>query len=326
MAKVSVIIPVYNVEKYLRECLDSVVNQTLQDIEIICVDDGGKDKCPQIIDEYAKNDERITVIHKENGGYGQSCNVGLEKASGEYVAILEPDDYIAPNMYEDLFEAAIKNNADIVRSNYIDNFDIEGNRFQKTNSNFTIDKPQTAFTLKEFPMLMYTHPSIWSCIFKRDFLNKNNIRFVEAPGAGWTDNPFQVQTMCLAKRIFYIDKAYYYWRRVNLHSEDDLKDFRIPFKRTTEIHQWLKDNNVDDEGILSYLYKREICYFKIINKVLKKKDIPEYLNLVQKYFQTVNISFVENSTILKPSEKLFLKLLKRNPLKIVIKIKLKLLK
>lgn len=82
MPKVSVIIPVYNVEKYLRECLDSVINQTLSDIEIIIIDDGGKDNCPQIIDEYVQKDNRIIAIHKQNGGYGQTMNVGLEKATG----------------------------------------------------------------------------------------------------------------------------------------------------------------------------------------------------------------------------------------------------
>ena len=102
MPKISVIIPVYNVEKYLRECLDSVINQTLADIEIILVDDGSPDNCPQICDEYALKDNRIKVIHKENGGYGSAMNVGLEKATGEYIGIVEPDDYIDSKMYEDL--------------------------------------------------------------------------------------------------------------------------------------------------------------------------------------------------------------------------------
>lgn len=108
MPKISVIIPVYGVEKYLKECLDSVLNQSLKDLEIILIDDGGKDNCPQIIDDYAKKDSRIIAIHKPNGGYGQTCNVGLEKATGEYVAIVEPDDYIDSKMYEDFRKAKQK--------------------------------------------------------------------------------------------------------------------------------------------------------------------------------------------------------------------------
>ena len=128
MPKVSVIIPVYNVEKYLRECLDSVINQTLQDIEIILIDDGGKDNCPRIIDEYAKKDSRIVAIHKENGGYGQTCNVGLERAHGEYISIVEPDDYIDKNMYEDLYKLAKKNDTDIVKSDFYKNIQCENKK------------------------------------------------------------------------------------------------------------------------------------------------------------------------------------------------------
>ena len=112
MPKVSVIIPVYNVENYLRQCLDSVVNQTLSDIEIICVDDGSTDNSGKILDEYATKDSRIKVIHKENGGYGKAMNVGLDNAIGEYIGIVEPDDYIALDMYETLYNIAKEKDLD----------------------------------------------------------------------------------------------------------------------------------------------------------------------------------------------------------------------
>ena len=120
MAKISVIVPVYGVEKYLREAIDSLLKQTLSDIEILLIDDGGKDNCPQIIDEYAKKDNRIIAIHKQNGGYGQTCNLGLSKITGEYIAILEPDDYNDSKMYEDLYNIAIKYDSDIVKSCFYD--------------------------------------------------------------------------------------------------------------------------------------------------------------------------------------------------------------
>jgi glycosyltransferase involved in cell wall biosynthesis len=124
--KVSVIVPIYNVEKYLRQCLDSVVNQTLRDIEIICVNDGSPDKCPQIADEYAARDDRIIVIHQPNGGYGVAVNKGIAAATGEYVAIVEPDDFIDSNMYQTLYETAKKNNTDVVKSAFYIYYDIAG--------------------------------------------------------------------------------------------------------------------------------------------------------------------------------------------------------
>ena len=127
MPKVSVIVPVYGVEKYIHQCIDSILNQTLDDIEILLIDDGSKDNCPAIIDEYAKKDSRIIAIHKNNGGYGSAMNVGLKNATGEYIGIVEPDDFIDKNMYEDLYNIAMKNSVDIVKSAYWEYFDKDKN-------------------------------------------------------------------------------------------------------------------------------------------------------------------------------------------------------
>ena len=281
MSKVSIIVPIYGVEKFLRECVDSILNQSLKDIEIILIDDGGKDNCPQIIDEYAQKDNRIIAIHKQNGGYGQTCNVGLERATGEYVAIVEPDDYIDSKMYEDLYNIACKFNSDIVKSCFYDNLQAkEEQRILKTKWNDFIPENKS-FTIEEYPFFLYYHPSIWSCIYKREFLQKNNIKFIEAPGAGWTDNPFQVQTMCLAERINYTSNAYYYWRRLNSDESKDLKDYTIPFKRTNEIHKWLENNNINNEGVLVNLFRREIAYANIVigmKKLVKLEDAYEKIN------------------------------------------------
>lgn len=118
MAKVSIVVPVYNVQKYLRQGLDSIVNQTLQDIEIICVDDGSTDESGKILDEYAAKDGRVKVIHKNNTGYGNSMNIGFTAASGEYIGIVESDDYADPKMFETLYQIASANNLDIVKSGF----------------------------------------------------------------------------------------------------------------------------------------------------------------------------------------------------------------
>lgn len=116
---ISVIVPVYNVEKYLKKCVDSILAQTYANLEIILVDDGSPDNCPAICDEYSKKDSRIVVIHKENGGLSDARNAGLEIARGEYIGFVDSDDYIAPEMYEVLLFTAQKNDADIALCNYI---------------------------------------------------------------------------------------------------------------------------------------------------------------------------------------------------------------
>ena len=112
MVKVSIIIPVYNVEKYIDKCVQSARNQTMQDIEIILVDDESPDGCPQICNDYAKNDSRIKVVHKKNGGLGFARNSGLEVATGKYVTFLDSDDFVDLHTYEHLYGIATKNNLD----------------------------------------------------------------------------------------------------------------------------------------------------------------------------------------------------------------------
>ena len=116
--KISVIVPVYKVEKYLKQCVDSILSQTYKNLEIILIDDGSPDNCPKIIDEYAKKDRRIIAVHQKNGGYGKAVNHGLGIAKGKYIAIVEPDDYIAPDMYESLIQLAIETDADIIKSSF----------------------------------------------------------------------------------------------------------------------------------------------------------------------------------------------------------------
>ena len=115
---ISVVLPIYNVEKYLNRCIKSVINQSYKNLEIILVDDGSPDKCPQIVDEYAKRDKRVVAVHQPNGGYGVAVNHGIELARGEYVGIIESDDWIEPTMYEKLYNNAVKNNSDVVKCSF----------------------------------------------------------------------------------------------------------------------------------------------------------------------------------------------------------------
>ncbi|MCM1265936.1 MAG: glycosyltransferase [Candidatus Gastranaerophilales bacterium] len=287
--RISAIIPVCNVENYLEQCLDSVINQTLADIEIICVNDGSTDSSGEILEKYAKKDDRIKLINKENGGYGSACNKGLEIASGEFISIVESDDYIDTNMFEDLYNLSIKYNTDIVKSAYYEYTDLLDGDFSlnKINWSSQYNMPENeVFDIKDCSQLLYFHPSIWSCLYSREFLNKHNIRFVEAKGGGWVDNPFQVQTLCLAERIFYTDNAYYYYRLTNPTSSSNIVNISYPFDRSDEVHQFLDENKINDENLLAHLYKRELGYIHIvlrgIGKNLFKKAAEKILEMVNR--------------------------------------------
>jgi len=116
--KVSIIVPIYNVEKYLKECIESLLNQTLMQIEIICVNDGSTDRSLQIAQEYSQKDNRLIIIDKQNYGYGHTMNRGLEIAKGEYIGIVESDDFVKENMFEILYNLAKKHDVDVVKSNF----------------------------------------------------------------------------------------------------------------------------------------------------------------------------------------------------------------
>lgn len=131
--KISIIVPVYNVEKYLPRCIDSILAQTYKNIEVILVDDGSPDKCGAICDEYAKKDKCIKVIHKKNGGLSDARNAGINAAMGEYIGFVDSDDYIVPDMYEKLYNAIVKTNSDIAISNFL-YVDEMGNEIGQNNN------------------------------------------------------------------------------------------------------------------------------------------------------------------------------------------------
>jgi len=308
-SKVSVIIPIYGVEKYLRQCLDSVLAQTLQEIEIILVNDGSPDECPKIIDEYAAKDGRITAIHKPNGGYGSACNVGFARAAGEYAAIVEPDDFINRNMYEQLYETAHKNNCDVVKSAFYRHYDIAGKEpydvsprwFPKRESRWTM--PHGVFTIYEHPEFFYFHPSVWSCIYRRDFIEQHQIRMEELPGAGWADNLFQVQTLCVAKSIAYIDTAFYHWRLLHDDDAKDLKDLTIPFLRTRTIHAWLQENNITDDNLWACLHKREFAYMRIMLRAASRGQLPELKSTFKKMLRDMSRDIIKNNKYITCKER-----------------------
>ena len=218
MPKISVVVPVYNVEGYLRECLDSVINQTLTDLEIICVDDGSTDSSLSILREYSERDPRVRVITKSNAGYGNTMNVGFDAAEGEYIGIVESDDYVDENMFSDLYSIAKKYDADIVKSNFYEfttpKIEREKYVITPTDKRFF----NTPLNSREHPFVFDFILNTWTGIYRRDFIKENGIRHNETPGASYQDNGFSFQTIALAKSIIFSDGAYYHYRQDNPNS------------------------------------------------------------------------------------------------------------
>ena len=222
MPELSVIVPIYNVEKYLPQCLDSILAQSMTDFEIICVNDGSKDHSQEILDAYKEKDRRIKVFHRQNSGYGASMNFGLSVAAGKYIAIVESDDFIAGNMFEELLTLAANNDADIVKSDFFYYFSAKN----QIRTGGKIDRllSQKVINARRYPRILKINPSIWSAIYKRSFLQETQISFLETPGASFQDTSFAFKTLALAKRIVFTPRAYLYYRQDNENSSVHSKE------------------------------------------------------------------------------------------------------
>lgn len=216
---VSIIVPVYNAAPYLDQALASAEAQRHRAIEIVCVNDGSTDGSPAILRNHAARDPRIRVIDQENRGYGAAMNAGIAAAGGDWIAILEPDDWIEPDMLGDLLSRARELSrpgrpVDIAKSPYWIVRDPDTPRQQKLPCSYKgrVRPRRQPFLAADAPQLLGHHPSIWSAIYRAEFLREHGIRFREIPGAGWADNPFLVETLCQARAICYVDRAFYCYR------------------------------------------------------------------------------------------------------------------
>lgn len=220
MKKVTVIIPVYNVEQYLEECMDSVIRQTLKELEILCINDGSTDHSLEILERYAKEDARIRIISQENGGYGKAMNQGLSAATGEYIGIVEPDDYVPIDMYEALYEKAKDNDLDFVKADFYRFVTAENGNKELFYNHLSLNTEDYnhVFNPSETPEAIRFIMNTWSGIYKKTFLDAYQIRHQETPGASFQDNGFWFQTFIYAKRAMILDTPYYMNRRDNPNS------------------------------------------------------------------------------------------------------------
>lgn len=222
MTKISIIVPIYNVEKFLDRCVQSLRNQTLQDIEIILIDDQSPDNCPKMCDEYAEQDSRIRVIHKKNGGLGYARNSGMEIATGEYVAFVDSDDYVDLDMFESMYAMALKYNADFVR---VDNYKerLDGTIVNKDYVppmregyyNQTELREKLLFTqLGMNPSddgTKYVSCSVWRNIYRKEIIDRLGLRFVSERELISEDIPFNMEFMMNCERAAVINEKFYHY-------------------------------------------------------------------------------------------------------------------
>lgn len=267
--KISILIPCYNTEQYLGQCLDSICAQTLTDFEAICLNDGSTDGTREILGEYAAKDPRFKIIDKVNSGYGDSMNKGLAAASGEYIGIVEPDDWIEPDMFELLYAKARENDADQVRASYI---------FERKTpeSRKAFESLPEVFAPLEHKLVFGFEPAIWSCLVKRSLLVENDVHFLTTPGASFQDTSFSFKCMLFSKRMSLITKPLYHYR---IHENNSVKKGG---KINMVITEWNESvRTLEQEGLLNefsgYLYELQYHTYKWNYLRLSDDEAREFL-------------------------------------------------
>ncbi len=254
--RVSVILPSLNVADYIDQCIESVINQTLKNIEIICVDAESTDGTWEILQKYAEKDPRIKVVKSDIKSYGYQMNLGLDLARGEYIGIVETDDFAAPEMFYTLYESAVAvcaGGADIVKSNYYWYFSNQEKHIKKFENlvglpyNRVINSSE-----KEYIKLFSSAPAIWSGLYRTDMLKTNNIRFNETSGASFQDTSFFFITNCMAKSIYLIDEYLLFYRKDN--SSSSVNDGKKLYCICDEMHYFENYMEGRWKGAFQYQY------------------------------------------------------------------------
>lgn len=290
-SKISVIIPIYNVEQYIHECMNSVMNQTYTNLEIILVDDGSTDNCPAICDEYAMKDSRIKVIHKENGGLSDARNAGLEIATGKYIGYVDSDDYIALDMYECLYKACEENDAEIAVCRFhtfTDQVQLSENvvNRNKVYSNQEILSAYIDETVEEL-----ITPSAWSKLYRKDC-----IQGLEFPkGKLCEDIVYTTKAFYNAAKVIYVGRELYFYRnrpgsimtdksviKRRIREEIEQYESRIAFLKDKEENQLV-------ELCCYELYKRmQLRYCEVMKSGTKSDEIIKELSDKMRNYRSVS--------------------------------------
>ncbi len=269
MAEVSIIVPVYQVEKYIRQCVDSILAQTFTDFELILVDDGSKDKSDQICDEYAVIDQRVKVIHKENGGAADTRNIGLDHAVGNYIMFIDSDDYIDPTMLECLYKNILNEDADIAACNYC--YFFENNR----EIDFSIQIESEVLSGTE---IFYSRKNernygfwtvVWNKLYKKEIFGKVRFRC----GKYYEDEFFANDLYQIDIKVVTIPECLYYYRQHNnstMRKKSIEKNFDLIEAFQERIGVYLKEERYADQAYKVMIFSLE--YLAESKKLITNKD------------------------------------------------------
>lgn len=285
--KVSILIPVFNNACYLNECIESVRNQTLKDIEIIIINDGSTDMdAVKILIDFSNQDSRIKLINKRNSGYGHSMNIGIRAATGEYIGIVESDDYVLPKMYEKMYYIAQKKSVDFVKCNF--------KKFSGDRNERIFEDLITVTDKNQYNKILNAHENIYlmkmyntntNGIFKRKFLCKNNICFNETPGASFQDNGFWFQTYALSTKFYCIPDAFYMIRRDNPNSSVMSKGKVLAMSLEYQyIRDFLKKHpEIESKFLKAFYLKKFNAYSFTFNRIDQSEKKHFLYNFVKEF-------------------------------------------
>lgn len=283
-ALISLIIPVYKVEKYLEKCIQSVINQTYENLQIILVDDGSPDNCGKICDEYAKKDHRIEVIHKSNGGLSDARNKGLEIAKGEYIGFVDSDDYIEADMYEVLYNLLKQYNADVSICNF---YTVSQGKISIKNADNGINEYNRIEILKEILLDKNIQSYAWNKLYKKELFDE-----IKYPiGKKYEDIGTTFYLLEKCNKIVVTGKSeYYYINRqdsiVNNVTESTITDYiELIIQRYDYIEENIKELSSYNKDYLKRILKTAEKDIKSLNEVgdYTKKKYEELYNKVQKF-------------------------------------------
>ncbi len=280
MSKVSVIVPIYNVEKYLEKCINSLLSQTLEDIQIILVNDGSKDNSGNIAKEYEKNNkDRVIYVEKENGGLSDARNYGLKYATGDFIAFLDSDDYIEKNAYEEMYNKAIEENADYVECDFIWEFP----------NKIRVDKQYPYKNKKE--MLSFVRVVAWNKLIKRQLITDNNLEFPK--GLRYEDIEFTYKLIPFINKFAYVDKPFihYVQRKGSIANVQNERTAEI-FTVLDNVIEFYKKNNIYEKyrDELEYNYARYLLCSSL-KRMCKIKDKTIREKLLTESWERLNLNF-----------------------------------
>ena len=305
---ISVIVPVYNVEKYLSQCISSIVNQTYQNLEIILIDDGSPDHCPEICDKWEHLDGRITVIHQSNCGGGQARNRALDIARGEFIAFVDSDDYIAPTMYEFLF-GLFRDDIDIVECGFHTVYD-ENAEFDNIADPFEMKEFNAEEAVMENIRNRILRQLIWNKLYRRNTID--DVRFPQ--GSKIDDEFWTYRVLANARKLVYTNKRLYAYRQQEnsvMHSLNTEKRFQA-LEAKKQRHEYIctKMTKLESDSLydiwFTCLYQKQIilktdgkekCHiiWDILKKTIQKyplKKMPSYVSWTHKiWLKLTSISF-----------------------------------